>query len=90
MRKWLVLASHDENGTREDTLQMDNPDGFERVAVVLSSNDDERPTPDEITEALADYGDGEYLFVPLDGDAFSGGIKVIRTVDVQWTGGVYA
>jgi len=85
MRKWLVLASHDENGHREDTLAMDNPNGFERVASI-TSGDGERPDPDDITEALADYGDGEYLFVPLDGDTFRSGIKVITTVDVQWTG----
>ncbi len=85
MRKWLVLASHDESGAREDVLNGD-PDSLERVTYIITDGD-ERPTEAQITGAFEGYGDGgEFLFVPLDGDTFSGRVDISTRVEIVWSG----
>lgn len=85
MRRWLVLASYDESGIRQEKLDTGNPDRLERVTHIVSG-DGERPMQGDITGALEEWGDGEYLIVPLDGAAFTGAIQVVRHVEVHWEG----
>jgi hypothetical protein len=85
MRTWLVLASHDERGQRDDQLTSD-PDALERVTHITTPTD-ERPTEAEIQGAFEGYGDGgEFLFVPLDGDAFTGRVEIATRVEIVWRG----
>jgi hypothetical protein len=85
MRKWIVLASHDENGQRLPEL-LDDASTLERVTDIITG-DGERPMPGDITEAFSDYPEGgEFLFVPLDGDTFSGKVAISQNVEVVWEG----
>lgn len=83
MRKWLVLASHDENGTRINKVDPDDADALERVTYVVSGDAD-LPLDSDIAAALDGYEEGEFLLIPLDA-GHKVKTKVTTTVDVAVT-----
>lgn len=74
---WLVLASHDEGGTRTEKL-IDDPDSLERVAYVQVEG--WKPTAEEVAWALEGYDGFEFLLLPL-----SAALRASATVETTVT-----
>lgn len=85
MRRWIVLASHNEMGEREDRLG--DPENLERVTVFTSGDGDE-PVEGDLQNALEGHGGlengQEFLLVPLDAGKKIH-VKTTTHVDVTWS-----
>lgn len=86
MSRWAALATYDDRGERTAELLTDDPT-LELVTIFQSRAVDDWPTEEELSSALATYGDGsrEYLIVPL-GEARVVSVKVERRLEVIATG----
>lgn len=64
----------------------EDPDTLDRITYIITDGD-EPPTEAQITGAFEGYSDGgEFLFVPLDGDTFSGRVNISTRVEITWKG----
>jgi hypothetical protein len=85
MRRWIALASHDENGERLPRLS--DPENLERV-VVFTSGDGDEPMEGDLQTALEGHGgleDGqEFLLVPLDAGKKIH-VQTTTNIEVTWS-----
>lgn len=85
-QKWAVLSSYDENAERTAKLLSTDEASFE-VVTFFNSKSADFPTPEEFSQALSEYGEGEqeYLIVPM-ANARAIKVNVEKRLEVISTG----